>query len=306
MITHSSPLMPPASAIFFIDFDGTIKPEGDRWVCHDDLEALRAMRTEGWARVVATGRSLFGFAKIWRPDLELDWLIFSSGAGLCAWSQMGPGPLLSGSRFSHAEAEVALLAALKLGYGFFAYGAPPDNHHFHYHLPPDPPVGYLKRLEIFASQSRPWPTTGLTKAIIDSLGQLLIMIPANEIDQAEGEFLRLAPGLSVVRASSPFGDGCLWLEVFPPQISKGQAAAALAQRLGLNQSKCAAMGNDYNDRDLLDWAGHPFITSDAPADMINQPHHQLQDKPRYHITAPAGESGLAQAWRKASQNVADQ
>ena len=296
-MTENLSTSPGGPAVFFTDFDGTIKPEGDARISPDDLRALSDMKAAGWTRAVATGRSLFGFAKAWQPGLELDWLIFSSGAGLCAWSPMGPGPMLSGRLFSPAEAEAAVKAALALGYGFFAYAAPPDNHHFHYHMPQGPPAGFLKRLDIFQAQSRLWPTDGLERLQGGETslagGQMLIMTPEAEADRAEAEFRRLAPGLSVVRASSPFGDGCLWLEIFPPQVSKGRAAADLARRLGLDPALCAAAGNDYNDRDLLDWAGRPFITADAPAELRGP-----ADRPRYGIIPPAGNGGLAEAWRQ--------
>lgn len=304
---REAPLRPAA---FFTDFDGTIKPEGEDWVAPADLRALRDMKAAGWTRVVATGRSLFGFVKAWRPGLELDWLIFSSGAGLCPWTPLGPGPLMTGRVFSPAQAESAIRAAFALGYGFFAYAAPPDNHHFHYHLPEGPPAGFLKRLEIFQAQSRPWPADGLERlgrgaeggpaggiaAAPLVGGQMLIMAPGHEAEEAEAEFRRLAPELSVVRASSPFGDGCLWLEIFPPKVSKGLAAEALVRRLGLEPDLCAAAGNDYNDLDLLNWAGRPFITADAPEDL------RPSVGERCRIIPPAGSGGLALAWENISEN----
>lgn len=163
MTGSKNPEAPPRPAAFFTDFDGTIKPEGEDWVAPADLEALRDMKAAGWTRVVATGRSLFGFAKAWRPGLELDWLIFSSGAGLCSWDPLGPGPLLTGQIFNPEQALTAVRAAFALGYGFFAYGAPPDNHHFYYLMPQGPPAGFLKRMDIFRAQSRPWPSDGLER-----------------------------------------------------------------------------------------------------------------------------------------------
>ncbi|MDR2946654.1 MAG: HAD hydrolase family protein [Candidatus Adiutrix sp.] len=282
--------IPKIAAAFFTDFDGTIKPEDPEGLAPADIQAFKDMGAAGWVRVVATGRSLFGFAKAWPLGLELDWLIFSSGAGLCSWGPMGPGPLLTARVYSPAQAEAAVRAALALGHGFSAYAAPPDNHHFYYHFPERPSAGFLKRLEIFAAQSRPWPADGLERLERGSLklgGHLLIMVPEAEVEAAEAEFLRLAPGLSIVQASSPFSDSHRWLEIFPPNVSKGRAAADLVRRLGLDPALCAAAGNDYNDRDLLDWAGKPFITADAPPDLRSR---------GYRVIPPAGRGGLAEAW----------
>lgn len=242
------------------------------------------MGEKGWFRVIATGRSLFSFVKAWEPDLELDALIFSSGAATCLWDKFGPGEILSASTFDQAQAISGITAALALGRGFYAYQAPPDSHHFYYHRTEKVPSGFQLRLNSFQQQSHPWPgleNGGLTAP----LSQILIMAPLDEADQVEREFDSLAPGLSIIRSSSPFGDGHLWLEIFPPGISKGRAAAALAERLNLGPDQALAFGNDFNDRDLLKWAGQAFVTEDAPSEMTED----------YPTIAPAGQGGLARA-----------
>ncbi|KXS55871.1 MAG: hypothetical protein AMR96_05965 [Candidatus Adiutrix intracellularis] len=274
--------------LWLTDFDGTIKPdEPSDPVAAGDLEALRELGRRGWFRAVVTGRSLFSFVTTWTPDLELDGLIFSSGVGLCLWEAQGPGPLRLARTFTPAEAETALKAAQTLGFGFFAYLAPPDSHHFYYLAPPVPPAGFLKRLKMYAPQSRPFTENYWTNppTLRPPLSQLLIMVPITVANQIETEFSRLAPGLSYLRSSSPFGDGCQWIEIFPPNVSKGQAAAILAERLGLSSSQAVALGNDYNDRDLLSWAGRAFVTRDAPTELLGL----------YRTIDPAGFGGLAQA-----------
>ena len=271
--------------LWLTDFDGTIKPGSGDPINSADLEALGHLGRRGWYRVVATGRSLFGFVRAWEPGLEFDALIFSSGAGMCAWSQMGPGPLLKARVFETVTARAALMAALNLGYAFFVFQAPPDNHHFYYRRTPGAPAGFQRRLEIYSAQCRPW-LDGLEDSP-EPFSQLMVMVPAAEAGQAEAEFCRQMAGrpFSVVKSSSPFSDGHLWLEIFPFGISKGLAAAALADELDISAQRCVALGNDYNDLDLLNWAGRAFITSDAPPEMVN----------RFQAMPPAGQGGLALA-----------
>lgn len=276
--------MKKRSRLWLSDFDGTIKPAGDAPVCRSDLETFERLKDEGFWRVVATGRSLFGFIKAWPPSLRFDALIFSSGAGLCLWDEMGPGPLWEARCFSTPQARLALAAAEALGYGFFAFEAPPDNHHFYFQRPAKVPAGFERRLEIFANQCRPWSDKYFSTPTPQPLSQLLIMIPAPEMDTAETRFHGLAPGLSTLRSSSPFGDGCLWLEVFAPGVDKGRAAAQLARRLGLEAEGSVALGNDYNDETMLSWAEHAFITDDAPASL----------RTSYETMPAAGRDG--QAW----------
>jgi hydroxymethylpyrimidine pyrophosphatase-like HAD family hydrolase len=83
------------------------------------------------------------------------------------------------------------------------------------------------------------------------------------MEAVRADFERLSPGLSLIYSTSPMGDAALWLEIFPPGVSKGAAASRLAGSLGLSASDCLAIGNDYNDIDLLAWAGSAFLTADA-------------------------------------------
>jgi len=46
-----------------------------------------------------------------------------------------------------------------------------------------------------------------------------------------------------------------YLEFMAPNVSKGQALAETARRLGLMPSQCAAFGDSYNDISMLEWAG---------------------------------------------------
>lgn len=274
----------PIRGLWLTDFDGTIKPELAP-VSPADLRALADLKKRGWFRAVATGRSLFSFARAWQPGLEFDALIFSSGVGLCSWGPLGPGPLISARVFTPREARAAVGAALSLGLGFFAYQAPPDNHHFYYHRPRRAPLGFARRLEIFPVQNQAWSAGLFEGRRPPVLSQVMIMAPNEDIERVEADFRRLAPGLSLLRSSSPFGDGCIWLEIYPPGVSKGRAAAALAGRLGLPPSRTVAMGNDYNDRDLLDWAGRAFISRQAPAEL----------RSLYQTLPPAGQDSLARA-----------
>jgi len=275
--------------LWLTDFDGTIKPHDPKTPpAPADLAALKRLGAEGWVRAVVTGRSLFSFATAWEPGLELDWLIFSSGSGLCPWSLFGPEAVLEASSFTPPEAESALKAALDLDFGFFAYLPPPDSHHFYYLKPPARvPSGFNKRLKIFTAQSHPFPADYFDQAPTDrpTLSQLLLMVPEAEAVRAEAELAARLPHLSRLDCASPFSDGCRWLEVLPPGVSKGRAAAALAERLGLDRDRTVAMGNDHNDRDLLDWAGQAFVTRDAPPDLLA----------RHRPIAQAGQGGLAQA-----------
>ncbi|MDR1657678.1 MAG: Cof-type HAD-IIB family hydrolase [Deltaproteobacteria bacterium] len=245
--------------IFFTDFDGTIKPPLGP-VAETDLAALKELGRLKVLRVVATGRSLFAFQRDWDRQMEIDYLIFSSGLGVCPWGPQGPGKLLFSRSFTDSQTQAALKASLLLGRGFFAFQPPPECHRYIY-LDPDrfaPTEGYLKRMEIYREVAEPYKGQDLGRR-----GQFLITAPASEMPEVRAQFEKLAPGLSLMYSSSPFGDRALWLEIFPPDVSKGATAQWLAKLLNIDRKDCLAMGNDYNDLDLLAWAGKAFLTADA-------------------------------------------
>ena len=47
----------------------------------------------------------------------------------------------------------------------------------------------------------------------------------------------------------------VYLEVLHPQASKGHAVAKLAELLGLDASKVMCIGDQGNDRDMIEYAG---------------------------------------------------
>jgi hydroxymethylpyrimidine pyrophosphatase-like HAD family hydrolase len=247
--------------LWITDYDGTIKPPNSP-VSFDDLWAFKELGQAGAYRVIATGRSLWAFKRDWIPELELDYLIFSSGLGLCSWSEKGAGPLISSFSFSQNEISQAYEASLILGYGFFAYQPPPDCHKFFFKFPEKKiiPEGFWARLKLYNDVASPFSSLKTS----GKLGQFLVMIPHDEMPYAQAKFKSLCPELSLTISSSPYNDHYLWLEIFPPGISKGQAADFLTRFLDLNQEKTVALGNDYNDSDLLSWANQAFVVYDAP------------------------------------------
>jgi hydroxymethylpyrimidine pyrophosphatase-like HAD family hydrolase len=93
------------------------------------------------------------------------------------------------------------------------------------------------------------------------------------------------PGYTVLRSSSPLGSGATWVEIFPSIVSKSQAAAWLAGRVGLTARDVLCVGNDYNDEDLLEWGGTSFVVANSPADL----------RARFTTVASSDQGGLAEA-----------
>jgi hydroxymethylpyrimidine pyrophosphatase-like HAD family hydrolase len=219
--------------------------------------------------------------------MELDYLIYSSGLGLCHWTPDGPGEHIFAKTFTPSEQKLATQVALALDWGFIAFLAPPNSHSFYYFDPPHSPrtPGFQARLDQFSSVATPWSKVDPEVA----LAQILIMAPALGFSQLRDRFQALAPDLSLTQSSSPYGDNSQWLEIFPAGVSKGSASQALVERLGWDSQRAVAVGNDFNDEDLLAWAGRGFVVANAPSELLA----------KFEALA-VGDSALAQVWRAIS------
>jgi Cof subfamily protein (haloacid dehalogenase superfamily) len=74
------------------------------------------------------------------------------------------------------------------------------------------------------------------------------------------------------------------LEVMTANVSKGRALQIVLERLGVDASQCVAFGDNMNDIDLLETAGHPFMMNNANPDLITR----LPNVPRIGNNFEAG------------------
>jgi Cof subfamily protein (haloacid dehalogenase superfamily) len=58
------------------------------------------------------------------------------------------------------------------------------------------------------------------------------------------------------------------LEVMTSNVSKGRALRFVLDRLGVHAAHCVAFGDNMNDIDLLETAGHPFMMNNANPDLL--------------------------------------
>jgi hydroxymethylpyrimidine pyrophosphatase-like HAD family hydrolase len=91
--------------------------------------------------------------------------------------------------------------------------------------------------------------------------------------------------LNVVLTTSPLDHRSRWIEIFPPAASKSLASEWLRNRHAVAHEDVVVVGNDYNDRDLLDWAVHAYVVANAAPPL----------KARYRVVASNDEQGFAEA-----------
>ena len=79
------------------------------------------------------------------------------------------------------------------------------------------------------------------------------------------------------------------IDVTAPNATKGHALAWRAEQLGLTRDQVMAVGDNFNDVEMLEYAGTPVVMANA-ADALK--------RPGWHVTGHQDEDGLAQAIRE--------
>jgi Cof subfamily protein (haloacid dehalogenase superfamily) len=79
------------------------------------------------------------------------------------------------------------------------------------------------------------------------------------------------------------------VDVTARTATKGQALAWRAQQLGLERHEVMAVGDNFNDLEMLEYAGTPVVMANAADEM---------KRPGWHVTGHQDDAGLAQAVRR--------
>ena len=244
------------------DLDGTLLDSASR-LGDANRGALEALGRNGTVRAVATGRSLHSARTVMPADFPIDYLVFSSGAGIVSWAD---GRLLR-SRAMAPPVVSGLVARLRtLALDFMVHHAVPDTHCFHFFRSTCGNTDFEHRIERYSRFSRRLGD-GAPKGV--EVSQLLVVEPpgsASCLDLLAREF----EDVHVVRTTSPLDHASTWIELFPIGVSKSHAADWIRTRHGIGRARTIAVGNDYNDLDMLKWADRACVVSNAPASMRAQ------------------------------------
>jgi Cof subfamily protein (haloacid dehalogenase superfamily) len=80
------------------------------------------------------------------------------------------------------------------------------------------------------------------------------------------------------------------LDILPAGCSKGVAMRRLAKSQGLDPAEIMAIGDNFNDLEMLEFAGHPVVMANAAPDLV-----QIARNRGWQVTAGNDEDGVAQA-----------
>ena len=265
--------------LFITDLDGTLLGS-DGGAAQRDIDALELLSRHGVRTAIATGRSLYSFLNSPGAALPVDYTIFSTGAGVI--TQTGK-QLLHGINMSAEAVAVTLAFMQDLAVDFMLHSPVPDNHRYVYRRVNSDNLDFETRIRRYRKFGIPLGPDHLN--YFGEASQFLIVVPRERAEEALTEVRTGLPGMSVVRTTSPLDHESTWIEVFHPNVSKGKTAAWLASHIGVKHAETMAVGNDYNDLDLLEWAAQSFAVDNAPENI----------KCRFQQVASNNHGGVAEA-----------
>jgi Cof subfamily protein (haloacid dehalogenase superfamily) len=257
--------MHPPVRLVAIDIDGTLLPTFSQTISSRNAEALRAAQRAGVTVAIATGRRTAYTAPLLeglglRADMPL---ITSNGA---VTRTLGGDPLDR----SHLQASVARgLCGLLRPFGTLVFTFDmvgrgelvlEDFEQAHQRI----------ALWVEANRDAIEIVQPLENALPDGNDPIQGMVTGGveKMRQAE-KALRdstLSTSCAAVRTEYPARDLSI-VDLLPPGVSKGWALERLAARLGVDRKETMAIGDNWNDVNMLEWAGQAILMGNAAQDL---------------------------------------
>jgi Cof subfamily protein (haloacid dehalogenase superfamily) len=267
----------PPCGLFVCDFDGTLL-RSDRSFSNADLEALKQLDEFGIVRVIATGRSIYSLNTVPISELPMDFIIFSSGAGII---QHPGGQIIRKVNLGAHEVSRAIAILRAEDLDFMVHRPIPDNHVFGYFESTPANADFKRRIDLYSQFA--FPLDDVSDGFGTATQLLAILPPAGSLQVIETIRKKL-PGFNIIQTTSPLDGQSIWIEIFPATVSKGLTVAWLTAEFDLDPGRTLSIGNDYNDLDLLEWTASSFVVENAPDEL----------KERFPVVASNNESGVAE------------
>jgi hypothetical protein len=257
--------MHPPVRLVAIDMDGTLLPGLSQTVSERNARALRAAQGAGITVAIATGRRAAYTAPLLKGlGLRADTpLIASNGAVLCT---------LDGKTIDrcHMKALVARsLCGLLRPFGtvVFTFDRPGRGELVLEDL--EQAHGRIA-LWVEANRGAIEVVKPLESALVDGDDPIQGMAAGSvERMKAAEKALKASEwrdACECVRTEYPARDLSI-LDLLPPGISKGWALERLAARLGVDRKETMAIGDNWNDASMLEWAGQGIVMANAPLEL---------------------------------------
>lgn len=246
------------SGVFFCDLDGTLAGKFGE-ISKKDLNSFEKLKKNNILRVIATGRSPYSAKKIIDRKFPIDYLICSTGSITMDWPQEN---ILE--KYNLTSEEVSFSADIFRSYkmDFMVLNEVPENHKFDSFIFKRAHPDVLRRHNFYKGHYR---IRDYDHPIFRPSCQLIGIVDNNE--ELFKEISKKFKDLKIIRSTSPLDGKSLWIEIYPKNVSKGNAIKNLCKMVNVDIEKTAGIGNDFNDLDMLNAVKNPFVVGNAPEIM---------------------------------------
>ena len=273
--------------MFVTDLDGTLLNEEKR-ISSQDIETLHTLQSNGYATVIATGRSQYSFCRLMDSlslrgegtPLAIDYVVFSTGAGVMDYPNE---TMLEHVSLKEKEVENVIRYLDANKYDYMIHKSVPDTHHFLYRQYSIENPDFTRRLNIYSEYAT--PLLAGESCTFGEATEILCIVPESDEINTATTIQNAFPQYSVILATSPLDGVSSWIEIFAQSVSKSRAIERLCHHLSISPQKTCAVGNDYNDEDLLLWAANGYLVANGP----------LRLKDLFSVVASNNSAGVSEA-----------
>lgn len=259
--------------IIAIDLDGTLLDNNSK-LSYINRVALERSKNDNYIVIIATGRSLFSAKKVMPKDIPIDYLVFSSGAGVLNWKTNK----IIHKEFINKERTIQIIDILKMNeLNFMIHHDIPKNHHFSYYNGNSKNSDFLTRKKIYSDFATSLHDNHWNQ---DSCQFVVLFNNLNSFEKAKQYF----PDMNIVRTTSPLDGKTIWMEIFPNEVSKASGIKIIAKKYNISINNIYVVGNDYNDLDMLEYSNNSFVVANAPTELLD----------RYHTVSSNINNGVAE------------
>lgn len=288
----------PAVRMIAIDIDGTLLPGVGLSISQRNCAALRSAEAAGIQVVIATGRRQdYAMPLLEQIGLDSETAIITSNGTVTR--------TFSGKHMNRnvLQAETAqALCSLLRRYGTVVFTFDREG----------PGTLVLESIESLSSRISLWVQANISHlTVIKPLErafdtgecpiQGMVAGSLREIEEAEALILEssFAKEIELHRTEYPERDLCI-LDLLPPGISKGWALKKLSKDLGIDREQIMAIGDNYNDLEMLKWVGRPVLMGNAPPDL-----QEIALRKGWELAARNDQDGVALVIEEVLENMTE-
>ena len=276
-----------------LDLDGTLlNSRGD--ISEKNIEAIQQAEQKGVLVTIATGRR-FRDALPVAYQLKLNAPVICHNGALLKYAEsletvavsiLAKETVSEILRVGKDYGGDALLSADPVGKGVLLYDTVSKNN-----IPLQKYIAWSKRLHGADAETAVHHVENLQDIVADHdtvhvsfSGACAAMVDLEVILQTE-----LQDAVNILTTVYPSLDFTL-IDILPPDASKGIGVAKLAAINNLTAENVMVMGDNFNDLEMLEYAGTPVIMGNAAPELL--------ENPKYYQTLSNDESGVALAIEK--------